>query len=99
MRKKIFTLFYIISVLCSTNLFAEDTDLSDLKVLIPYEKIQNETKNIAKKIDQLYRDQEIVILMIMKGSFIFVSDLVREIKTPCTIETITCSSYGQNGIV
>jgi hypoxanthine phosphoribosyltransferase len=33
----------------------------------------------------------------MKGSFIFTSDFVREIKTPFSIQAVTCSSYGQRG--
>ena len=52
---------------------------------------------LAEIVDQDYKDQEIVFLMIMKGAFIFTSDLIREIKTPFSVEAVKCSSYGLRG--
>ncbi len=72
-------------------------DFSNIQILIDQKEIRSKIIEIAQTIDSDYKDKEIVILMIMKGAFIFTSDLIREIKTPFCVETISCSSYGQKG--
>jgi len=74
-----------------------DIDFSNLELMISQEDIKSKIVQLAQTIDDDYKDKEIVFLMIMKGAFIFTSDLVREIKTPFSIETIKCSSYGLRG--
>ena len=41
-----------------------------------------------------YRGREIVAICVLKGSFIFFSDLIRKIDTPMTCEFLGVSSYG-----
>lgn len=74
-----------------------EPDFSNIEVLIDQKEIKSKIIQLSQRIDLDYKDEEIVILMILKGAFVFVSDLIREIKTPFSIETINCSSYSQRG--
>lgn len=68
-----------------------------LELLISHEAIQNAIVNVATQLEQEYLREEVVIVMIMKGSLCLVADLIRAISIPCTIETIQASSYGVHG--
>ncbi|MBN2479520.1 MAG: hypothetical protein JXA94_04760 [Parachlamydiales bacterium] len=72
-------------------------DFSNLELLISKEEIKSKIIQMSFKIDEMYKNKEIVILAVLKGSIIFVSDLIREIKTPFSIEFIKASSHGQKG--
>ncbi len=54
--------------------------------------------NIAEKINLDYRDQEIVVAGVLKGSTIFLADLFRKLTVRCYLDFITASSYG-SGVV
>ena len=95
--------FFLIFCILTASIFAKsqgkdmEIDFSNLELMISQDEIKSKIVLLAQLIDQEYKDKEVVLLMIMKGSFIFTSDLIREIKTPCAIEFVICSSYGQRG--
>lgn len=63
--------------------------------LISQEEIATAVKRLAHEIDQDYGDRPLVIIGVLKGSFVFLADLIRQIKTPIQrIELIRLSSYG-----
>ena len=63
-------------------------------VLISSEQIASRIDEIATRINNDYKDSEsLVIVGILKGSFIFLADLIRKIKLPVTVEFIGVSSY------
>lgn len=64
------------------------------KVLIPEVKIQNRLAELAHEINQDYRGKEIVAICVLKGSFIFFSDIIRRLEMPMTCEFLGVSSYG-----
>ncbi|MDD9898037.1 MAG: hypoxanthine phosphoribosyltransferase [Candidatus Melainabacteria bacterium] len=67
---------------------------SDIKILFSEEEIEAKVKELAAKIDEDYKDiDDIVLVGVLKGSFIFLSDLARAIKLSCQIEFIRVSSY------
>ena len=71
----------------------------DKKLLIPKEMIQKKVKELAEHIDRDFKDEEITIICVLKGAFIFTSDLVRLIKNlKCNIEFLKISSYGSNTV-
>ncbi|EKE21519.1 MAG: hypothetical protein ACD_7C00207G0002 [uncultured bacterium] len=72
-------------------------DISNIEMLIDHKEIKSKIFQTVQKIDEDYKNEEIVVLMLLKGSIIFASDFIRELKTPFTLETITCSSYGLKG--
>jgi hypoxanthine phosphoribosyltransferase len=69
--------------------------MSDPVVLISEEEIQTRVGELAEQISQDYADAgEIVLVGVLKGSFIFLADLSRRLTIPRTIEFIAVSSYG-----
>ena len=56
--------------------------------------IQRLVSGLAKRISLDYQNQELVLIGILKGAFIFLSDLVRQITLPLEIDFIGASSYG-----
>jgi len=64
-----------------------------LKVLVPREKIEVTVERLAGEITRDYHGKNPVILGILKGSFMFMADLVRKLDFPLEIDYVRCSSY------
>lgn len=65
------------------------------EVLISEEQIQVRVAELAEQISADYgADEELVMVGVLKGSFIFLADLSRKLSIPRTIEFIAVSSYG-----
>ncbi|QZY56259.1 hypoxanthine phosphoribosyltransferase [Crassaminicella profunda] len=64
------------------------------ELLFSREDIQNRVKELGKQIAKDYEGKKILAVSLLKGSFIFAADLVREIDAPVRIEFMTTSSYG-----
>ena len=63
------------------------------KPLLTTEQIQNKVAELAGRISHDYLGKKILAVGILKGSFMFFSDLVRAIQQPVTIDFIIASSY------
>ncbi len=63
------------------------------KVFISQEQIANRVKELAKKIDQDFAGEEVIVIGVLNGAFMFVADLIREIKSPVYLDFIAASSY------
>jgi hypoxanthine phosphoribosyltransferase len=63
------------------------------KPLFTSEQIQSKVTELADRISRDYLGKEIVAIGILKGSFMFFSDLVRAIQQPVTIDFVVASSY------
>lgn len=68
------------------------------KILIPQVQIQTRIQEIAREINLDFQGLEIVAVCILKGSFIFFSDLIRHLDLPLTCEFLGISSYGNKKI-
>lgn len=72
--------------------------LYDLNALEPYfteRQLQERIQAMASEINQRYADVDrLVIISILKGSFMFTCDLVRHLDMPCQIEFVRLASYG-----
>lgn len=64
------------------------------EILFTKEQIADMTKTIAEKINSDYKGKQVVFLGLLKGSIMFMADLLREIKLDCTIDFMAVSSYG-----
>jgi hypoxanthine phosphoribosyltransferase len=53
---------------------------------------------LATEITQAYPDGELLVLGLLKGSFIFLSDLVRKIERPIQVDFLVASSYGDRKV-
>ena len=66
----------------------------EIQILISKRKIAATVKRLAGEIAADYRDKFPLLVGILKGSFIFMSDLVRCIDIPLEVEFIRLTSYG-----
>jgi len=69
-----------------------------LKVLFTKEEIDNVVKRLAELIRSDYDMEEIVFICLLKGSFIFASDLLRYIENPAKIDFMRVASYGSGTV-
>ena len=68
---------------------------SEPQVLFSRQEIAAAVKKLAGEITRDYRDRNPLLICILKGSFIFMADLVRQLDFPLEIEFIRLSSYGR----
>ncbi|HMM69240.1 hypoxanthine phosphoribosyltransferase [Gudongella oleilytica] len=73
-----------------TDLFEDKKE----KVLISRDEISNRVREMGKEISKDYRGKDLVIVSLLRGSFIFTADLAREMDIPVEIEFMTTASYG-----
>ena len=64
------------------------------EILFTEEQLKNRVAEIARQIEADYSGQEIMFVGILRGSFVFLADLCREVKLPCTLDFMSVSSYG-----
>lgn len=67
----------------------------DIKeVLLSEEKLHDIVSGLGKKISEDYDGKKLMLVSVLKGSVIFMADLMRSITIPCTIDFMSVSSYG-----
>jgi hypoxanthine phosphoribosyltransferase len=64
-----------------------------MHTLISAERIAQRVKALGQQITRDYQGQKLCIIGVLKGSFIFMADLIRAIEVPCEVEFIGVSSY------
>ncbi|NLP07123.1 MAG: hypoxanthine phosphoribosyltransferase [Clostridiaceae bacterium] len=64
------------------------------EVLVPREQISEMVKSLGKRISEDYAGEDLVLVGVLKGGFIFLADLMREITIPVDMDLIAVSSYG-----
>ena len=64
--------------------------------LISQKEIEAKVVEIAKKIEKDYENQELLVVGVLKGAFVFVSDLVRNINLDLSLDFMAVSSYGMS---
>lgn len=62
--------------------------------LFSADEIAARVEDLAAQIDQDYHGREILMIAVLKGSFLFVADLIRALKTPTVIDFVRLASYG-----
>ncbi len=64
------------------------------RVLIPAERLQARVAELARQIDAESAGHDLVLVGVLRGAFIFLSDLLRALATPASVDFISVSSYG-----
>ena len=64
------------------------------KVLISEDELAEIVKDLGKRISEDYKDKDLLLVSILKGSVIFMADIMRAITIPCNIDFMAVSSYG-----
>jgi len=66
----------------------------ELRPLLGKDQIRRRVKELAEQISRDYRGKEILFICILKGAFIFLSDLMRHIDLPVQVDFVGLASYG-----
>ncbi|WP_294703558.1 hypoxanthine phosphoribosyltransferase [uncultured Fusobacterium sp.] len=64
-----------------------------IKTLLTREEVEKRIKELAKEIEKDYQGKELLVVGLLKGSVIFMSDLIKEIELPLVIDFMSVSSY------
>ena len=67
-----------------------------LKVLVSEEELKETVKRLGRQITEDYKDKNLLLVSILKGAIVFMSDLLREVKCDCVIDFMAVSSYSGN---
>lgn len=70
--------------------------LEDIKsVLISEEELDKKVSELGAKISEDYRGKNLLVLSVLKGASVFMSDIIRKITIPIQIDFMAASSYGK----
>ncbi|WP_142413501.1 hypoxanthine phosphoribosyltransferase [Hathewaya massiliensis] len=69
----------------------------DIKeILYSEEELRIKIKELGEKISKDYEGEDLILIGILKGSVVFMSDLLKEITIPCRMDFMAVSSYGNS---
>lgn len=66
------------------------------EILFDQEHLAQKCQELANQVNEDYKNKELVLVGILKGSFMFMSDLVKRTTIPLEIEFMAVSSYGSS---
>lgn len=75
-------------------MISKDMNNDIKKVLISEEQLTDIVKKLGERISEDFKDKDLLLVGILKGSVIFMADLMRNINVPCNIDFMAVSSYG-----
>jgi hypoxanthine phosphoribosyltransferase len=64
------------------------------RVVFEADAIRDRVREMGREITAAYPDGDLLVLGLLKGSFIFLGDLVREIQRPIQVDFLVATSYG-----
>lgn len=64
------------------------------KVLLSEDRISDMVKKLGAQISKDYEGKNLLLVSVLKGSVVFMADLMRSITIPCEIDFMVVSSYG-----
>ena len=71
----------------------EKIKINSQEILISKAKISDRVEELGRQISTDYRGRELHLVGVLNGAFIFLADLVRQLKIPCQICFLQASSY------
>lgn len=73
-------------------------DNERIKVLIDEPTLEKKVKELGAQITEDYKNKNPVLISVLRGSFIFVADLCRELKIPVVLDFMAVASYGDSKV-
>src|SRR3712207_1861911 len=64
------------------------------RVLVSSEEIREKVREMGRRITEDYRGEKLLLVGVLRGAVVFLSDLMRHLKLPCEIDFMEVSSYG-----
>jgi len=68
------------------------------RIVFEAETIAERVRELGREITAAYPDGDLLVLGLLKGSFIFLSDLVRRIERPLQVDFLVAASYGDSTV-
>jgi len=68
---------------------------ADVETLISEQMLRSRVAALGASISHDYRDKNLVLVVVLKGSFVFAADLARAVSLPLAIEFLGLKSYGE----
>jgi len=68
------------------------------RIVYDEQQIAERVRELGAEITAGYPDGQLLVLGLLKGSFIFLSDLVRQIRRPLQVDFLVASSYGDSTV-
>lgn len=68
------------------------------KILYSREDINKRVKELGETLNKHYEGKDLLVISLLRGSFIFAADLIREISMPLEVDFMTTASYGHGEI-
>lgn len=70
--------------------------MSEFEVLLSEEQVQARVRELGEAISRDLAGEQVLVIGILKGAFIFMADLVRAMSVPLTVDFMSLSSYGSS---
>ena len=67
------------------------------KILFPSSELKKRISELGNQITNDYKGREVLLVSVLRGGIIFLSDLIKEIDLPLSIDFMSISTYGING--
>lgn len=64
------------------------------EILYTEEMLKDAVTKLGRQISEDYKDKNLFMVSVLKGSLVFMADLMRAIDVPCSIDFLSVSSYG-----
>jgi hypoxanthine phosphoribosyltransferase len=64
------------------------------EVLVSSSEVHEKVREIGGRITEDYRGQKLLLVGVLRGAVVFLSDLMRDLRLPCEIDFMEVSSYG-----
>lgn len=71
-------------------------NMTDLEVLFTEQEVQRKVQELGAQISKDYQGEELLVVGILKGAFVFMADLIRHLNLPVKVDFMDMSSYGMS---
>ncbi|MGI5912723.1 MAG: hypoxanthine phosphoribosyltransferase [Syntrophomonadaceae bacterium] len=73
-------------------------NFNEVDILYSKQQIYTRVKEMGQQISRDYQGRDLLVIGVLKGAFIFMADLIREINLPLELDFISVSSYGASTV-
>ncbi len=64
------------------------------EILVPAEDLKRRVQELAEEVSRDYQGKDLVLVGVLKGAVLFLSDLMRQLDVPCEVDFMAVASYG-----
>ncbi|MEE8398976.1 MAG: hypoxanthine phosphoribosyltransferase [Desulfobacterales bacterium] len=72
--------------------------MPELTPILTEDDIKTSVSNLARRISSDYAGRELILIGVLKGAFVFLSDLIRRLSIPVRVDFICAASYGSHTV-